>query len=306
MSLFARRLQSASVVSSQQAGGYGVGWTITTSNVGLASLGINGSNLPLYTGPSEVPAGTTISDMRIDSPMLVLSAGNITIQRCLIQPTSVAGRLPSVTTTNYNTFVPVPNPVTIKDCDIDGTLLSDENAAWATGFLGIGSVINCYIHHFGTGINFMGTGVLHSALVEHNYVTDLVGWGNPATTGNHSDGFTIRDFDTSTTPTRTCVVRNNRIDCDSPNATGAYFIQAWAGHIGHSDIENNLLEGNGYQLILEANGHGYSNMNAINNRMTGTGFGAGYVTGGPGWTVQQENYLYNAGNQDGKGAPVSF
>jgi hypothetical protein len=152
----------------------------------------------------------------------------------------------------------------------------------------------------------LNTGLLHDSLIEHNYVTDLISWGDPATTGNHCDGYTIRDFPNRTMPNRQLIVRNNRFDCNTDNATGAFFIQAWADEVDNVTAQGNLLEGNGYQLILEYSSNGYSNVKAINNRMTGTGYGAGYVTGGPGWTMQQENYIYNSSNPDGKGAPVSF
>lgn len=305
MGRFAHRLQYASKPPAQQGGGYGVGWTITAANVGLTSLGINGASLPLYTGPDKPASGTTISNVRINGG-LDLSAGNITVQRCLFQPTSAGQGMPLVTTTDYNTFIDVPTPVTIRDCDFDGTLLTTFSAAWCTGFMGVANMINNYIHHFGSGIGMLGTGLLHDALIEHNYVTDLVSYGDPATTGNHCDAYTIRDFPNRTVPTRQLIVRNNRFDCNTANGTGAFFVQAYADEIDNMTAQGNLLEGSGYQLILEWHNNGYSNVKAINNRMTGTGFGAGYVTGGPGWTVQQENYLYNAGNQDGKGAPVSF
>lgn len=305
MSRFAHRLRYARKQTSSSGGGYGVGWTITTANVGLASLGINGANLPLYTGPEKPASGTILTNLRFESG-LDLSNGNITIERCLFRPTSVGQGMPLVTTTDYNTFIPVPQPITIKDCDFDGTLLSDYSAAMSSGFGGIANMINNYIHHFGSGIGMLGTGLLHSSLIEHNYVRDLVSYGDPATTGNHCDAYTVRDFPNRDVPTRQLIVRNNRFDCTTDNATGAFFVQAYADEIDNLTAEGNLLEGDGYQLALEWHNSGYSNVKAINNRMTGTGYGAGYVTGGSGWTVQSENYIYNASNTDGKGTPVIF
>jgi hypothetical protein len=73
-------------------------------------------------------------------------------------------------------------------------------------------------------------------------------------------------------------VRNNRFDCNSGNDTGALFIQTYSGNIDNVVIEGNLLEGATYQLVLGAGyGHNYSNMSAINNRMSGTGYGAGNI-----------------------------
>ena len=301
MGRFATRLKLA--VNTNLAGS-DVGWTITTQNVGLASLGIIGTSLPLYTGSGRPANGTVISDRHITDP-LDLSLGNITIERCLIRPTAVGQGLPVLTTNDNNTFVPVPATVTIRDCDIDGSLLDAFSSAMSTGFIGIGNLINNYIHGFGSGIALFNAGTQFDSLIERNYVRGLTAWGDPATTGNHSDAFTIRDFTNSVNPARQAIIRNNRFDCDSPNATGAFFIQTYAGNINNVLVEGNLLEGGGYQLVLEEHsGNTYSNMSSINNRMSATGYGPGYVSGGPGWAMQSENYRYVPGNPDGKGLPV--
>lgn len=72
-------------------------------------------------------------------------------------------------------------------------------------------------------------------------MTDWRAWGDPATTGNHSDGFTVRDFPAG--PGRLLIVRNNRIDCDSGNDTGAFFVQTYGGNIDNVAASGNLLEG---------------------------------------------------------------
>lgn len=305
MSRHARRLQYAAKPTPLPASAYGVGWHITAANVGLASLGIDGTALPLYTGPSKPASGTVITDVQFDSG-LDLSNGSIRIERCLFRPTSVGQGMPLVTTTDYNTFVPVPAPVVIKDCDFDGTLLSQFSAAWCTAFMGIADLSNNYIHHFGSGIANMGTGSQFDCIVEHNYVWDLVSWGNPATDGNHCDAYTVRDFTNTVVADRQLTVRNNRFDCTTTNATGAFFIQGYADLIANLTASNNYLEGLGYQMILEYHNNGYTNIRATNNRFSGTGYGAGYITGGEGYAFQQENYLYDANAPDGKGAPVVF
>lgn len=286
------------------------GWEISATNIGLAGLGLTCEGLPLYDGPEKPAKGSVISGKRVESG-LDLSAGNIVVERSCVRPKSVGRGLPVLTTTDFNSCddsgcAVAPALVTIRDSEVDGSLLSTELAAYATGFLGIATIERTYIHHFGSGIGLMNTGLRISAEITNNYVTDLVGFGDPATTGNHSDGFTIRDFDTSKDPARRLVVNGNRFDCDSKNSTGAFFIQTYAGNIENVRLEHNLLEGLGYQLALEEkDGNTYANMSAVDNRFSGTGFGATYRTGGPGWTTWTDNHLDDPSSADHKGKAVS-
>lgn len=286
-----------------------VGWEVSATNVGLAGIGLACDALPRYAGPEKPARGAVISGQRVESA-LDLSSGDIVIERSCVRPNSVGRGLPVLSTTDFNRCndndCPVaPALVTIRDSEIDGTKLSTESAAWATGFLGVATIQRTYIHHFGSGIGLMNTGDELSAEIVNNYVTDLVGFGDPATTGNHSDGFTIRDFDVSKKPGRALLVKGNRFDCDSINATGALFIQTYAGDIANARIEDNLLEGDGYQLALEAQrGNTYANLTAINNRFSGTSFGATYRTGGPGWTSWKDNHIHDPGAPDHKGKLV--
>jgi hypothetical protein len=214
--------------------------------------------------------------------------------------------MPVLTTTDNNvTFRPGSDLVTIRDSEINGSLLSQEMAALSTGFIGIANLQRNYVHHLGSGIALMNVGSSLDSVVERNYVTDLLGWGDPATSGNHSDAFTIRDFSDAERADRQVVVRNNRFDCDSPNATGAFFIQAYAGRIDNVLIEGNLLEGRGYQMALESKTYGYSNVKAIDNRFSGTGFGPVYVTGGSGFSQWENNYRYSATSPDSRGSVIS-
>ena len=79
-----------------------LGWHVTADNVGLRSKGLTCAALPEYTGPTDVPSGTTISEMRFTTPMNV-AAGNITIERSCFQPVTVGRGLPVLATTNFNT-----------------------------------------------------------------------------------------------------------------------------------------------------------------------------------------------------------
>lgn len=306
MAIAARRMMRRQGIAGTVPGGELMGWQVTASNIGLAGLGIDGNSLPLYNGSNVVPAGTVIEGRRITSS-LELYQGSITIRRCLIRPTSAGQGMPLITTSNYN-VEPVgvtPATVTIEDCEIDGTELSDFSAAWCTGFMGVANLYRNYIHHFGSGVGFMPTGMQLDAVVENNYITDLVSWGNGATNGNHCDGFTIRDFSNAARPTRSMMVRNNRFDCNTENASGACFLQAYSGTINNVTIQGNLLEGNSYNLVLENLNSSYSNMRCINNRFNVQGYGPHYYYG-PGWTQWSENYRNNPANPENKGASVGM
>lgn len=279
------------------------GWDLTPDNVGLGSKGLSCADLPEYSGPADVPLGTTIREKRITAPMNV-SAGGITIERSCIQPTTVDHGMPVVATTNYDTLMPAGGVVAIRDSEFDGSLLSVEDAGMVTAFVGIGDLTNNFVHHFGSGIALMDTGQERDALVEFNLVTDLVAWGDGATDGNHSDAFTLRDFDAAPGDQRKATIRNNRFNCDSGNDTGALFIQSYAGSIDNVVVEGNLLEGGGYQLGLNETNNAYSNMSAVNNRFSGTGYGPAYVQGGSGWDVWEENFLFDPNSTDSQGASV--
>jgi hypothetical protein len=280
------------------------GWKVTASNTGLAPFGLSCSSLPVYTGSTKPAAGSVISQKRILTS-LNLSAGDITIEKSCVQPTTAGQGLPLLGTMDYNNFTITPRTVTIRDSEIDGSLLGSRLSALVTGFIGIADLQNNYIHDVGSGIGIMNAGPKLSGVIEGNYVTKLRAWGDPRTDGNHSDGFTVRDF--SAAAGRQLIVRNNRFDCNSGNDTGALFIQTYSGNIDNVVIEGNLLEGATYQLVLGAGyGHHYSNMSAINNRMSGTGYGAGYVADGPGWSSQSGNAINDPSQPDNRGRAVTF
>jgi len=281
----------------------GSGWAVTTRSVGLAPFGLSCSALPRYTGSSDVPAGTVISGKLITTT-LNLSAGNITIEKSCIQPTSVGTGMPVVATKDFNTMKITTAKVIIRDSEFDGSKLSAYSAAYSAGFIGIADLLRNYIHGFGSGIALMDTGQTLSATVEGNYVTDLLSYGDASGNGTHADAFTIRDFSAASSSQRSLIVRNNRFDCDAKNATGALFIQTYAGRIDNVLIEGNLLEGDGYQLGLNQLYSPYSNLRAVNNRFSGTGWGAAYVQGGGGWADWSSNYIYNANASNGQGSVV--
>lgn len=280
------------------------GWQLDATNTGLARYGINGDHLPVYTGLTKPAAGTTIVGRKITTP-LDLSNGNITIERCLVQPTGVAAGLQVLDTFNATTSEPGDGPVTIKDCTIDGSLLDLYSAAMCGGVHVFGTVTGNYLTGFGSGFAVIAAGDTADTLIANNYVAHLVGWGDPAADGNHSDSFTVRDFTAATVPARQLTVQNNRFNNDSPNATGSCFIQTFSGEIDNTTVQGNLLEGSGWNMGLNELNYTYSNIHSINNRFDPQGYGASYVQGGAGYTEWTDNYLNDPNQPNNQGAVVT-
>lgn len=279
------------------------GWKLTQGNTGLSAQGLNCDSLPLYTGPGSPGAGTVISGKRIEQA-LTLFAGNITIEKSCIRPNKLDEAAPLVTTNGpcgSNSCQVTGAPVTIRDSNIDGSKLSASTIAKSCAFLGVGTLQRNYISGMGSGICFYNTGSSLNGLAEGNYVRGLRTAGDA-----HNDGATVRDFPLDRNSGRTLTFRNNRIDCSTGQDTGALFIQTYGADIDNVTVEGNLLEGGGYQLGLESGfGNEYGrNMRSVNNRFTGSGWGAAYVTAngvGYKWAVWQDNFLLDMNAPDAKG-----
>lgn len=286
------------------------GWQLSRANTGLAGVGLTCAALPVYSGPELPPAGTVISGVRIESS-LVLSNGPVTIERSCIRPLRAAD---TAVTTVDNDACPdgdcPPRALSvIRDSDFDGTALGLEAGARMTAFKGLATLQRNYVHGFGSGLAILWTGTEFDALVEGNYVTGLRSFGDAATTGTHSDAFTLRGFDTSRNPRRQAIIRDNRFNCDGGNESGALFVQPAAGNIDNMTAEGNLLEGGGYQMVLTDWAHGTfrygRNMRAVDNRFSGTGYGPATVSGPPGWAEWRDNFINDPSKPDHRGAAVA-
>ncbi|HET9411419.1 MAG TPA: hypothetical protein VFO38_01060 [Candidatus Saccharimonadales bacterium] len=290
-----------------------LGWQLSAANTGLAAKGLSCDSLPVYAGADKPASGTVISQKKITTPLNLIN-GNITIEQSCIKPTTTFG-VGLLSTTDYDnctTTCPVTSgPVVVRDSEIDGSNVPLQEVAYACAFIGIGTIQRTYIHNTGSGICFYNTGGQLNGSAEGNYVHNLRAYGDPATTGSHNESFTIRDFPTAANPNRRLTVINNRFDSSSGSDTGALFIQTLGDDIDHVTIQGNLLEGYGYQLVLEA-GHGNiygQNMRANNNRFSGTGYGAGYVDDkglGYGWAEFNNNYLNDPAAANNQGTAVSL
>lgn len=280
------------------------GWELTAQNTGIARHGINGDKLSVYKGSTKPAAFSKIIGKKITTP-LDISNGNITLERCYIKPSASWVGLPIICGYDTDTGGPAAGPSTVIDCTFDGSELSQHDAAMSSAIQATGEIRGNYISGLGSGIAVMGAGTQGDAIIEGNFVTDLIGWGDPATDGNHSDGFTIRDFSAISDPQRKIEVVNNRFNCNSPNATAALFIQTYKDRIDNVRIENNLLEGGGYTLGLNELAYPYSNIRAINNRFAPTGFGATYIDNGEGYVEWVDNHYNDSSQPDNKGAIIT-
>jgi hypothetical protein len=277
-----------------------MGWQLTASNTGLAGAGVNRNTLPVYTGPEIVPAGTTITLKKITTGLL-LHNGNITLDRCWIQPAASMGLSSLIFTYNPDNGNGPAGPVTIKDCDIDGSAVTSSLIYADCAVRGACNVLRCNIWGMGTGIAIYNSPAMPTQLIEGNFVHGLRG-GVYAGQQSHNESATIRGFNGAS-----CIWRNNKLESLTGSDSGALFIQTYAGPINNVLIEGNYFDSYGYDLPLEAAyGSSYSNMRANNNRFyyPPKGFGVGYVTGGPGWTQWTNNHYYDATKADAKGAVV--
>ena len=274
------------------SGDLGYGWQLDETNTGLARLGIDGNALDAYTGPSVIPAGTTISLKKITLSEIICYQGNITIDRCLIKPTAASDRAGLIYGYDPDVGSGQLGNVTVQDCDIDGTDISGSITLYREcAFRGAGTLLRNRIWSMGSGIAYFGTGAVTSGLIEHNYIYSLRGGGTPPD-DSHNEAGTVRSF------TGTSLVwRNNKLICLTGHDSGALFLQTYAGDINNVSVEGNYFETASWCLYLEQSyGNTYSNMSAVNNRFKQSGFGPIAEVGGPGFAVLSQNYFYNASN----------
>ena len=275
------------------------GWQLTETNTGLAGAGVDRSSLEVYTGSDTPPAGTTISLKKITTP-LNLFHGNITVDRCWIQPTTSWGVGSVVFTYDPSFGTAASSPVTIVDSDIDASAVTDTWIYADCATRGIATLQRNHIWGMGSGICVFDGGYQLDAVVEHNYVHGLRGGIVNGSFQSHNESATIRSFGGSR-----LAFLDNRLISKSGSDSGALFIQAWAGTIDHTTIERNLFETAGWCIPLEANANGYgSDMRCIDNRFVSGGYGPAYVDGGPGWAEWTENYLDDPSEADHKGNAV--
>jgi hypothetical protein len=280
------------------------GWQLNETNTGLARLGIDRNSLPLYTGPNVLPAGTTLTMVRIEHPELICCKGNITLDRCYIRPNGGSQRSSIVYGLNPDTGGNQLGDVIIKDCDIDGTAITWASVYGQCAFRGAGTLLRNHIWGMGTGIAYFGDSSVTASLIEHNYVHGLRSGIGLDGQMSHGEAATVRRFAGTS-----LIWRNNRLQSDMQANSGAMFIAA-DGPTNHALLQGNLIAStvSGHTLVLAASSGGYgTDMQAIDNRFTFCGIAGygNYVDGGPGWAQWVDNYVYAANATDCRGAAVA-
>ncbi|TAH32460.1 hypothetical protein EYC58_03095 [Candidatus Saccharibacteria bacterium] len=283
MSIAARRMQRGHAVS---GGGNGPldrmeqGWAYTRAEAqarsGIARLGLTINDMTPYTGSEFIPAGSTLTRRLFTSPVN-LRAGGITITESLFRPT-VAGGWNIIMSTNWDTWTAPAVKNIIQDCEITGEALSVQNRSQLLGVDGLADVIGCDIHDVGSGIGIRASSpTTYATYITSNVVRDLTSYGDPAGSGNHSDGFTIREYVAGSG--RHVYVRRNWFDCETANASGAMFLQA-QDNIRQITFEYNLFDGGGWNFTLGDYGSTtYDDIFVNDNRFNPTGFGAAVRSG---------------------------
>lgn len=278
------------------------GWQLTPSNVGLAPQGLSCESLPVYSGPAQIPAGTTISGRKFTIPIFV-SAGNITIEKSCFKPTSAT---PNGLVEGYYP----QGDVTIKDSEFDGSLVPANVRETACGFTGGANLIRNYMHDVGSGIcmvsttNTRDTGELPKhILIENNYVHRLFHYSDA-----HHEAATIRDFVPNAANDRTMTWVGNYLESDSLYVSGGMFIQPTFEPIHNVWLTGNVFAGEGFNLWSTDSGCCVTrNVHVTNNRFKP---GAREYYGpvhdeGPGFVEWADNYMYDAGKADARGAVVT-
>jgi hypothetical protein len=268
------------------------GWELDETNSGLRGnyTGLTTINPSEYgridEGGQLLVNANAVIENKIIPYQCTLSAGNITIRNCLIQPTTVGNGVPFVTATM----------ATIEDSEIDGSLMSDAVMGMSIAFAGSGTILRCNIHDASSGISINNSDASPS-IAEGNYIHDLR-YVSPA----HMDGITTRVSAGGGT-----VIRNNRSVVDSTVSTGALFVQSTYGVIDNLLIEGNLLEGYSYNLSMGISTYSYGgNVGVVDNRFNPYpgGFGARSIQSGIVITEWSENYIYDSAADGCMGTPL--
>jgi hypothetical protein len=139
--------------------------------------------------------------------------------------------------------------VVIQDCEIDGVGAGNDGS---NGIRGSGTFLRNNIHHVENGITLDG-----SAMIQDNYIHDLLASGSP-----HYDGIQIDGGISNVTITHNTVI-------NSYNQVSAVMIDNYFGPISNISVDNNLLMGGGYTVYSSAqfNGGPVTGVSFTNNRM---------------------------------------
>jgi len=159
----------------------------------------------------------------------------------------------------------------------------------------------------GGGLACYNTGTVVPILIESNVVSDVQGFGDPMTDGNHSSCLTFRDHSVAVNPDRMAIVRGNFFEDLSPNASGAMTIYGSSGRVDNVLLQDNYFGGNTWNVIIAAdNPNPIADLQFINNRHLpnpGSSFGAFSDSGSSRLTLVDSNLLNRAAAEE-RGTPI--
>ena len=255
------------------------GWQLTGSNTGLAGVGIDRNSLPTFTG--TITAGMTISNVKITTPLDLGNTPNVTLDRVWLAP--VGG----------TRAVWLGPDTVIKDSDITGSSMgTGERIAIAGDGTGNYTLARLNITKVSIGAWLDGTGPGVGTMTD-SYIHD-----QESINGSHVDGLTRRGG------TGVLNISRCRVDTNSSNVTGAFFLQnTWGAQIAGITVKDTYLSGNGYVLTLENKGAGTSvaldNVRVQSNSINGVGYGPVTTTGTINFPV------WNVTTYDGNNLPTA-
>jgi hypothetical protein len=139
--------------------------------------------------------------------------------------------------------------VVVQDCEIDGVGTDNDGS---NGIRGSGTFLRNNIHHVENGITLDG-----SAIIQDNYIHDLLASGSPHYDGIQIDG-KVSDV----------IIHHNTI-INPYTQTAAVMIDNYFGPIANIVVSQNRLVGGGYTVYSDGqfNGGTISGVSFIDNRL---------------------------------------
>ncbi len=277
------------------------GWQVNAENTGLSGAGIDKNALPNYSGINPIPAGSTISMKKLVDPNF--TNGNIRIESCWIvmtgNPSNSLGSPISINTfmdsdidaTHYQGS-PVNNGVANKAilvlrCNISG----GQALAYMNG---PGTIQQCYLHDMISAYSNHCDGFTRRSGTEQVNFID-----------NHLDSYTNPDHTSATVFLQTTfgifdniLFQGNFFKNGNTRYAGAVLEKKDGYSYGtHLIMENNrFYPANGVQETADPVPGAYSHYGSTYDYDLGvTGYGWGQ------WT---NNYVYDPGKPDCKGALI--
>ncbi len=215
------------------------GWPDATNTGVPAGVTLTASGSLVITKAGAVISGLDISGtVYIDAP-------NVTLENCKITSASAA----------VVTIASGMTGAVVQNCEINGT---GASSAGSIGIYGSGSFIDNNIYNVAKGV-YVSVGS-SGAVIENNYIHDLLASGSPGYDGIEIDGGVSK-----------VMISHNTV-VNSHGQTSAIMIDNYFGAVSNVSVNNNLLGGGAFTLYDD----GHFNSNPI----TGVSFTNNHLASG--------------------------